>query len=597
MARFKWPFRSVPGGYKPQTTIRSANRDLYSGSAYAGYRGVVPRLDERHKKRKPIEESLRENPLAVGPAWQLAFRLGALPIKVYRIVPESGERAEASDHPGYTLIRKPNRVLTRTQMIGGTVLQMLTFESAAWLKARPEAGGPPTELWPLAPGTFRPKPSKRGLIEDFELQVDGEQWKTIPFEDVCYFRLLPDPINWAGGFSPFRSLGAVAGLGSSAIDAATDFFDQGHMGTKWIDAKGAELSEDARDRFQANLEAQRKKTWLWPLMEGGFTLEDMGDAPSDEVLVSTMDNVHKVIMQTLGLPLDGDLKRLYAEAVQPVADAIEQELERSLFTEWPKDPAFPEFGFREILKGDPLERAQLHQTKTLSGGETPNEGRRAEGLPPLPGGDQLFVPLNLVPIGQAGTAETTEKDSAGGLGGDEGKGILPAAAKLAPVRSLRSDDKFREQVLNRHGEALATKIERVLGFERSELEKRLDDAPSMEQVSGILRTNDKGIERFLRGMMMETAKYVWSQEREDDLPDQAERLIQERASEVVASFGAFRYKAVSRAIEDRLVSETQGIPAVYEMFASKVPTLASRETAFAFDLAGTLEVQGVQSGT
>jgi HK97 family phage portal protein len=573
---------------------RAANRDLYSGQGYA----LVPRLDLKTRVQTPIETALKENPLALGPLWGLSFRMGALPIKVHRIDPDTGERRDAQNHPGYTILRKPNDKLTRSLLVSGTVFQMLGYESAMWYKARPIAGGPPGELWPLAPGTFSIKTSKRGLIEGVELRLAGGERETIPFEDVCYFRLLPNPTDWASGISPFPALAGVVDLGKIAIAAASDFFDQGTLGTKWIKTQQA-LSQDALYRFKNNIEAQRKRKYDWPVLEEDFELKDAGTPPSDEVLVSTMDNVSKVVKDALGIPLDGDLKRLYAEVVQPIADAIEQELERSLFSEWPNDPAFPEFGFREILKGDPVERSKLHQTNVYSAGETPNEARKAEDLPPLPGGDQLFVPLNLVPIGSAGEPETPTKDSSDGLGGDQGKGTL------ASVRSLRTAEawgKLRERVLKRHGEVLWERIDRALGHEQRELGILLDsNAPAMSEVKEVLRRTDAGVEKHLRGMMMETAGLAWHESlgmvgaEEEELPQRVEAQIAERAGGVASAFGEHRLESVTKAIGGKLSGDGD-IEQVYERFSTQAPVIARTETAFAFDLAGTQELSGVQSG-
>jgi HK97 family phage portal protein len=579
MARFRlWP-------------RRAANRDLYAGSNYA----VIPRLDLKEREKTPIETSIKENPLALGPLWGVAFRMGALPIKVNRIDPGSGMRNDAPDHPAYTLLRKPNPVLTRSALISGTVFQMLAYESALWLKARPADGGPPGELWPLQPGTWEFKESKRGLIDTVEFRVAGTERDTRPFEDFCYFRLLPDPNNWAKGLSPFPALASVVDLGRVAIEAAVDFFEQGTLGTKWLKTQ-QQLSPEARERFQRDIEAQRKRKYSWPLFEEDFELKDAGTPPSDEVLVSTMDNVTKVVKDVLGIPLDGDLKRLYAEVVQPIADAIEQELERSLFSEWPDDPAFPEFAFREILKGNPVERAELGRTKVLSGGATPNEIRRDDDLPPMPGGDQLFIPLNLVPIGSAGEAETPAKDSGGGFGGDEGKGTL------ASVRSLRAGEawaKLRERVLKRYGDALGQKIERAVGKERAAIEA-LSGAPAMTEVKGILERTDAGIEKLLRGVMTETARFAWHESlstEEAELPQGMEAQIVERAKGVAEVFGAHRLESVTEALGSALTLGGGVVGAAYSKLGAQAYDVARAETAFAFDLAGTQENLGVQSGT
>jgi hypothetical protein len=52
-----------------------------------------------------------------------------------------------------------------------------------------------------------------------------------------------------------------------------------------------------------------------------------------------------------------------------------------------------------LLRADPLTRANLGRITTLSGLTSPNEWRRSERLPPVPGGDTVRAPVNLAALG------------------------------------------------------------------------------------------------------------------------------------------------------------------------------------------------------
>jgi hypothetical protein len=54
-----------------------------------------------------------------------------------------------------------------------------------------------------------------------------------------------------------------------------------------------------------------------------------------------------------------------------------------------------------VLRGDFEVRAEAKQKAINSAQMTPNEARRLENLPPLPGGDQLFINSTMVPIDMA----------------------------------------------------------------------------------------------------------------------------------------------------------------------------------------------------
>jgi hypothetical protein len=53
------------------------------------------------------------------------------------------------------------------------------------------------------------------------------------------------------------------------------------------------------------------------------------------------------------------------------------------------------------LRGDQKARAEFYQSALLNGWMCPNEVRREESLPPIPGGDVFRAPVNTAPIAGA----------------------------------------------------------------------------------------------------------------------------------------------------------------------------------------------------
>lgn len=448
---------------KGRASARQAPVEMYGASGYT----VVPSL--RFSSQRETRDALgaaEANPLLFSPIYRLATRIGGLPIRTYELLPEMGpqpqgqpqelpsnvtplERArsrgvhlaawnieamrqlgrdEAPLHPGHLLLIQPNALMTRQSLFAGTTASMLIHGRAAWLKDRSAEGEPPTELWPIPANKLFPHVDPKGLIDYFELRGAGVRTQRLEVKDVCYFRLMPSFSDWASGASPLQALGKVAEFGEAALSALTELFNTGILSPLWIDLHGKELSTKALQRLRAAMAAARSDRYGIPIMEGGATLEELGSGPSTELMTTSATMAQNLIAEAFGLPLDGDPKRFYSEAVQPIADAIETELVRSLFSEWPERPAFAEFQFRDILKGSPAERIALHRDAILSGQETINEARRDENRPPIEGGDVAYVPLNVLPIQTAqSTLERPRADTKGGLGGDEGKGTFVSA--------------------------------------------------------------------------------------------------------------------------------------------------------------------------
>jgi hypothetical protein len=320
----------------------------------------------------------------------------------------------------------------------------------------------------------------------------------------------------------------------------------------------------------------------------------MGDGPNHELLTSSIDLSREVIRHVFGFPKDEDnLQHLYGEVIQPIADAIEQELERSLVPDFEDTNVFPEFQFRELLAGDPLTRAKLHQTKVLSGQETVNEAREAENLPALPGGDVANLPLNVIPI-NASPADRNppKKDTAGGLGGAEGRGTIPriaqgqrdlkaAAEDLNPEGDLRlraaqgNWRTVRTRVLKGQAEALERRLRGALNGERDGLREMLGPlghVPARVKLQGSVFSNatvqatmtrtDTELGGLLERAMISTAGAAATQARAL-LSDEGEAVpvlldqvsqdtIRARVANMVGTFGQRRQEAFDRLVEQEL---------------------------------------------
>jgi len=66
---------------------------------------------------------------------------------------------------------------------------------------------------------------------------------------------------------------------------------------------------------------------------------------------------------------------------------------------------FVEFNLDGLMRGDLATRMQAHATAIQNGIRTPNEVRKIENLPPLPGGDDLMIQGATVPLTSQGGAD------------------------------------------------------------------------------------------------------------------------------------------------------------------------------------------------
>lgn len=100
-------------------------------------------------------------------------------------------------------------------------------------------------------------------------------------------------------------------------------------------------------------------------------------------------------------------RALYADCLGPVIQMLQQRINSFLLPMIGADPdVYVEFDLSEKLKGSFEERASILQSAVGGPYMTRNEARADNNLPPVDGGDELIVPLNVVEGGQASPQDT-----------------------------------------------------------------------------------------------------------------------------------------------------------------------------------------------
>lgn len=100
-------------------------------------------------------------------------------------------------------------------------------------------------------------------------------------------------------------------------------------------------------------------------------------------------------------------RALYADCLGPILQMIQQRMNSFLLPMIGADPnTYVEFDLTEKLKGSFEERASILQSSVGGPWLTRNEARADNNLPPIEGGDELIVPLNVLTGGQASPTDT-----------------------------------------------------------------------------------------------------------------------------------------------------------------------------------------------
>jgi HK97 family phage portal protein len=116
------------------------------------------------------------------------------------------DRTEVTAHPALDIWQKPNKFMTRQELVE-SVQQHLDLTGEGWcvVARNPRARTIPLELWPVRPDRMAPVPSPTNYIVGYVYtNPDGE---SVPFEpDSVLFMRMPNPDDAYRGMGPVQSI-------------------------------------------------------------------------------------------------------------------------------------------------------------------------------------------------------------------------------------------------------------------------------------------------------------------------------------------------------------------------------------------------------
>jgi len=150
-----------------------------------------------------VQEGLYSNAVVQGCVTAYTMTLNEPEIEVYV------DGMESEDHPLQKLLDKPNKSMSRAQMLSFIAAYVAIGGNCYLIKVRNQAGGT-IALYPYHDGQIKAVPSQYEWIDHYEYKVDNVT-KIIPSDDVIHFRShIIDPLRPHMGMSPI--LAAARGV-------------------------------------------------------------------------------------------------------------------------------------------------------------------------------------------------------------------------------------------------------------------------------------------------------------------------------------------------------------------------------------------------
>lgn len=176
-------------------------------------------------------------------------------------------------------------------------------------------------------------------------------------------------------------------------------------------------------------------------------------------------------------------RALYADCLGPVIQMLQQRLNAFLLPMVGADPeTYVEFDLTEKLKGSFEERASILQASVGGPWMTRNEARADNNLPPVDGGDQLIVPLNVVEGGQASPQDThMDPQEPMAIQENAARSIIKAKAAEIRIKSTATEAENEElsealgKFFKRQASSIIPRLGRDDWFNETRWDKELAD--------------------------------------------------------------------------------------------------------------------------
>jgi len=356
-------------------------------------------------------------------AWLACVRiisetLASLPFKTYRRV--SGGKDEAQDHYLYSILHDiANSELPAFHVRALLTSHMLTRGNGI-AEIEFNKGGGINALWPLDPdGAYLwrdPDSKKLFYIYRLPVSVGGHEVK-LPADRIFHIKWMSHNGLWS--LSPTYLARQSLGLALAVQTHGAKYFSNGAEPGVVLSHPG-ELDDKSYERLQGDWEEMHQgleKSHRVAILEEGMTIEKLTATNEDAQFIQTKSmtiaDIGRIFSVSLDMLNESDKAATYASVEQfgirfstltmrPYAVRWEQETHRSLLAPSERKTYYSEHVMDGLLRGDAASRFQVYTAGFQTGAYSPNDIRRMENQNAVPGGDQHFVPLNMVPVEHAG---------------------------------------------------------------------------------------------------------------------------------------------------------------------------------------------------
>jgi len=320
------------------------------------------------------------------------------------------EIEEVKQHEVIDLLHRVNNSMTFYDLVELYETYMLLTGECFWWLVRNDQGEI-IEIYPwLRPDRMSVVPSKEKFVEGYVYNVPGTGEK-IPFvaEDILHFKKI-DPLNPYRGMSPVKAAEYAVATDLEASKYNWRFFKNDARPSGVLKYEGT-LTEEQFERLKSRWETEHRgeNQHKVAILTGGMDYRPISISQRDMEFLSQRKFSRDEIFSIFKIPrlITEETNRASAEAALYgfMRDTVIPEMRK--FVNYLNEFLLPNYGDEELffdftnsVPRDLASDLAFYKAGIEAGFLSPNEIRAMENLPAVEGGNYLYVPLNLQPIGQ-----------------------------------------------------------------------------------------------------------------------------------------------------------------------------------------------------
>jgi HK97 family phage portal protein len=473
----------------------------------------------------------------------IAIALAGLPVLIER---KTGDDwIDVSDLPEFQIFKTYNEFQTHFDFWEAVLIYLLSTGESPWI-LKNTAGGIIEQMYPISPSFIEVVPINDFEVGYYEFIASGQKTRIEP--DDMFFLKTFNPLNPVRGLSPLSAAKQDIVIDMDSVEAQQNMMKLGSRpsGVFKTDQK---VDEKVWERLKKHIAEQyfgKTNTGRPMMLSHGMDWKQISLSNSEMQYLEQRQHAFDVVRQVYGVPpilmgqykeasvlanADTQIKTFWEITVQGWTTKLDQ-----IFTEQllPRITSQTDVRFRfdlsevKALQADKVKLSALLKEGFAMGGATPNDFiTRILGEDPSTeaGMDSYYVPINVIPIADAGT-------DASDVGDEGGKAIRAMGEGIAAVEGMdgwlaktlaatqKHDDDFRIRIDKANAFASIQQIVIRQGGPFEKKLKALFRKQEKEVLSNVSQNKGATLGGLCRDLSLEYKeldKPIWDDELETEL--------------------------------------------------------------------------------